>query len=42
MSYTTIIIAAVLFIGIGLVFGLALGFLLGFEVKTSIDKKRQS
>lgn len=42
MSYTTLIIAAILFLGIGNVVGIAIGFLIGYEVKANIDKKRRS
>lgn len=41
MDITSIIIA-ILFLGLGFVFGITLGFVIGFEIKAHIDKKRQS
>ena len=40
--YITSIIIAILFLGLGFVFGITLGFVIGFEIKAHIDKKRQS
>lgn len=38
----TSIIVAILFLGLGFVFGITLGFMVGIEVKARRDKKRQS